>query len=107
MLLRHHHLEAARDHIAAYPFMLVFALLMGAGYAGAGLFLILWRPRLFTAFCLVATVPAAGLTLCGVFNSPGPLYAYAWPFLPLALLVAAALTLSWLDRTPRRGLAAT
>jgi len=88
--------------VSRFPYICIFALLMGLSHAGAGLSLILWRPRGFMACCTLALIPAIGLTLFGALNHLPRPESYAWPFEPLALLVAAAAFLWWLDRKPRR-----
>ncbi len=103
MLIRHHHMRAAADHVRAYPYMLAFASLMAVSYIGAGIFLIRWQPRPFAVFCALAALPAVGLTLAGLFlRVSGQPLSYAWPFIPLTLLVVAAVFLDWLSREPAR-----
>jgi hypothetical protein len=95
-----------RDHGFPWLWLLPWASLMAISYVAAGVSLILWRPRLFTAACALALLPAVGLTLIGALNHIPRVDSYAWPFAPLALLIVAAAFLSWLDRKPQKPLTA-
>ena len=88
------------------PWLLAWQCAMGFSHMAAGLFLILWRPRAFAFSCAIATLPALGLALLGVLNHMPRPNSYVWPFLPLALLLAAAAFLRWLDREPSQTAAA-
>lgn len=106
MLIRHHHVEAAQAHAQAAPYIAIFLVLMGLSHLGAGLCLTRWTPKWFAGFCLLALFPALGLPLWGTINNAGPVLSYAWPFLPLGLLIGAALILWRLDLRIRRPMAA-
>jgi hypothetical protein len=85
------------------PVLMTWILAMGFTHAFAGFFLIRWRPKLFAVFCALAVLPAVGLTLAGgVLNHWHNAASYTWPFIPLTLLVAAAVFLDWLDREPAK-----
>lgn len=85
------------------PLMYAWTLSMGLTHACAGIFLIRWTPKLFFTSCIAACGPVLALTLGGALSRHMPhVLSYAWPCVPLALLVTAALFLDWLSREPQR-----
>jgi len=92
MLIAHHHLAAATEHLKDRPYILVFSLGMGMFNILAALFLIKWQPRMLTSSCIGIATMGAGLGFYCLNRGVSvwsPL-SWAWPFLPLTLLSGAA-----------------
>ncbi|WP_349322770.1 hypothetical protein [Asticcacaulis sp. MM231] len=99
LLLANGQVEAAADHFRAAPFIMLFNLGMGLFNISAAVFLINWRPKLFAVACSGVAVIATTLTVFGLASGEKTwsIFAWAWPFVPLALLAGAAYVLRLLN----------
>ncbi|EGF91308.1 hypothetical protein ABI_27230 [Asticcacaulis biprosthecium C19] len=88
------------------PWVVVWVATMGLSHLAAAAGLVFWRPKLFWSAVALAVLPGLVLTVFGLATQASQFLRFAWPFLPLALLAGAALFLAWLERRPRRPIAA-
>ncbi len=84
------------------PFLLGWQAAMGIGYLAAAGFLVFWRPRPFLWACVVAAIPSLGLTILGLVNKTPSIIAFAWPVVPLVMLMGAAWLFAWLEQEPKK-----
>lgn len=92
-----------------YPWLLIWQAAMGLSHVTAGLFLIFWRPKAFRNACIAAALSGLPLVLFGlIFTALGRVtdntmvISWAWPFVPLTMLIGAAWLFAWLEQAPKR-----
>lgn len=91
------------------PFLLGWQVSTGLSHLAAAGFLVFWRPKPFLWACAAAAVPASALTIFGLTGmimgklAPGTMViSFAWPFVPIAMLMGAAWLFAWLEQTPKK-----
>ena len=79
------------------PFLLGWQVSTGLSHLAAAGFLVFWRPKPFLWACAATAVPASALTIFGLTGmimgklAPGTMViSFAWPFVPIAMLMGAA-----------------
>jgi len=99
MLIDHHHFDAAADHVKALPYILLFNLVMGVSNVAAALFLVRRNTKPFVIACAGVGMAGVTLTAIGLANGAtlGTILTWAWPLVPLSMLVCAFCALAWIS----------
>jgi hypothetical protein len=95
-----------------HPYMAFLApwqIAMGLTHLAAAAFLVFWRPKAFLWTCAAAALPGLALStfgmvgkITGKVSAEVSVFAFAWPFLPLVMLMGAAWLFAWLEQAPKR-----
>lgn len=84
---------------------------MGLSHLAAAGLLLLWRPKPFLWACAAAAISAIALPVFYVVdmiagkippNVTVPVIAWAWPLVPLVILMGAAWLFAWLEQEPKK-----
>ncbi|MBW8880664.1 MAG: hypothetical protein JF615_04325 [Asticcacaulis sp.] len=81
------------------PWLISWQVAMGVTHIAAAICLILWKPKAFGAACIAAAAAALPLVVLGMGQTASRPLAFAWPFVPLTLLVLAAVFFDQFTRT--------